>query len=87
MKRWFQRPEFLWGSHTARCEERLQYTIPEDDVEVKLTMRVNAISKEDDILTLLESRISSWKQMKRVMAYVTMFIQRLKQRIENGTSY
>ena len=87
VKRWFQGPEFLSRPPTAWCEERLQYDIAEDDVEVKMTMRVNAISKEDDILTVLESRISSWKKMKRVMAYVMMFIQRLKQRIENGTSY
>ena len=87
VKRWFQGPEFLWGPQTAWREERLQYDITEDDVEVKMTMRVNAISKEDDIFTVLESRISSWKKMKRVMAYVMMFIQRLKQRIENGTSY
>ena len=39
------------------------------------------------ILSVLESRMSSWKKIKRVMAYVMMFIQRLKQRIENGTSY
>ena len=87
MKRWFQGPEFLWGPQTAWREERLQYDITEDDVEVKMAMRVNAISKEDDIFTVLESRISSWKKMKRVMAYVMMFIQRLKQIIENGTSY
>ena len=39
------------------------------------------------ISSVLESRMSSWKKIKRVMAYVVMFIQRLKQRIENGTSY
>ena len=39
------------------------------------------------ISSVLESRISSWKKVKKVMAYVLMFIQRLKQRIENGTSY
>ena len=87
VKRWFQGPEFFSRPPTAWCEERLQYDIAEDDVEVKMTVRVNAISKEDDILTVLESRISSWKKMKRVMAYVMMFIQRLKQRIETGTSY
>ena len=52
-----------------------------------MTMRVNAISEEDDILTVLESRISFRKKMKRVMAYAMMFIHRLQQRIENGTSY
>ena len=83
MKRWFQGPEFLWGPQTAWCEEKLQYDIAEDDVEVKMTMRFNAISKEDDILTVLESRMSSWNKMKRVMAYVMMFIQGLKQRIKN----
>ena len=39
------------------------------------------------IFSVLEFRISSWKKMKRVMAYIMMFIQRLKQRIENGKSY
>ena len=74
VKRWFQGPELLWGPQTAWCEERLQYDIAEDDVEVKMTMRVNAISKEDDI-TVLESRISSWKKMERVMAYVMMLFR------------
>ena len=52
VKRWFQGPEFLWRPQTAWCEERLLYDIAEDDVEVKMTMRVNAISKEDDILSV-----------------------------------
>ena len=64
MKRWFQGPEFLCRPQTAWCEERLQYDTAQDDVEVKMTMKVNAISKQDDILTVLESRISSWKKMK-----------------------
>ena len=52
VKRWFQRPEFLWRLQTAWCEERLQYDIAEDDIEGKMTMRINAISKEDDILSV-----------------------------------
>ena len=30
-------------------------------------------------MSTLESTISSWKRMKRVMGYVTMFINKLKQ--------
>ena len=62
VKRWFQGPEFLWRPQTAWCEERLRHSIAEDDVEVKMTKRVNAISKEVNILTVLKSRMSSWKK-------------------------
>ena len=71
LKKQCQGPEFLWGPQTAWCEERLQHDIAEDDVEMKITMRANAMSKEDDILTVLESRMYSWKKMKRVMAQIS----------------
>ena len=55
------------------------YKVDEDDKEVKI-IKINSVQIESNILSLLESRISPWKKMKRVMAYVMLFINKLKQK-------
>ena len=42
--------------------------IQDDDPEVKREMKVHIISIEEEILKRLESLISDWMRMKRVVA-------------------
>ena len=58
-----------------------QYSINEDDAEVKMTITVNATQRKNDVLSTLESRISSWQKMKRIMEYILLFIQKMKESI------
>ena len=55
------------------------YEVDEDDKEVKI-IKINIVQIQSNILSTLESRISSWKKMKRVMAYVMLFFNKLKQK-------
>ena len=78
MKRWFGGPEFVWKQEVTWQKKADHYEVDQDDREVKV-ITVNSEKIQSDILPALESTISSWKRMKRVMGYVTMFINKLKQ--------
>ena len=55
------------------------YEVDGDDKEVKI-IKINSVQIQSNILSTLESRISFWKKIKRVMAYVILFINKLKQK-------
>ena len=55
------------------------YEVDGGDKEVKI-IKINSVQIQSDILSTLESRISSWKKMKRVIAYVMLFVNKLKQK-------
>ena len=78
VKRWFGGPEFVWKQEVTWQKKADHYEVDQDDREVKV-ITVNSEKIQSDILSALESTISSWKRMKRVMGYVTMFINKLKQ--------
>ena len=54
--------EFQWPRQNPVKE------IQDDDPEVKREMKVHIISIEEEILKRLESLISDWMRMKRVVA-------------------
>ena len=47
--------------------------ILQDDPEINKCLQINCISTGNDILEALESRISSWYKMKRVVAMVLRY--------------
>ena len=79
VKRWFRGPEFLWKPLPTWQNKFDHYEVDEGDKEVKI-IKINSVQIQSDILSTLESRISSWKKIKRVMASVMLFINKLKQK-------
>ena len=81
VKKWFHGPAFLWKPEITWHNEGGQYSINEDDAEVKMTINVNATQIKNYVLSTLEVRISSWKKMKRIMGYILLSIQKMKESI------
>ena len=81
VKRWFHGPAFFWKLEITWHNEGGQYSINEDDAEVKMTINVNATQIKNCVLSTLELRISSWKKMKIIMGYILLFIQKMKESI------
>ena len=79
VKRWFWDPELLWKPVLTWQNKVEHYEVDGDDKEVKI-IKINSVQIQSNILSTLESRISFWKKMKRVMAYVILFINKLKQK-------
>ena len=78
VKRWFWDPELLWKPVLGQNKVE-HYEVDGDDKEVKI-IKISSVQIQSNILSTLESRISFWKKMKRVMAYVILFINKLKQK-------
>ena len=38
---------------------------------------------KNDILSILELRLSSWKKMRRVVGYIVLFINKIKKQMSN----
>ena len=66
----------------------LQQKIPEvdsnNDPEIKRVTVVNMARQKQEILSILESRVSSWMNMKRVLALVILFKSKLQSKISEG---
>ena len=82
-KRWFYGPDFLWKSETSWRSTKESFDIHEDDPEVRVTIKTNAIMVTSSIITRLEQRISEWSRMKRVLAWVVTYIQIIYQRTKS----
>ena len=74
---YYNGPTFLW--HDIEKEKIVKADVQDDDPELKKTKQVFATNIHNgDLITDLECRISNWNKMKRVIAYVRMFITKLK---------
>ena len=76
---WFNGPSFLWKEE-GEWPENVAASIDDDDEEIKPTTQIviNKVTVSEeyvDIITSLESRISSWYKLVRVLAQVIRFIQ------------
>ena len=78
-----QRTNFL-SQPENQWPNQISVEVSEGDPEVKLLIAVNVITIEQDLLRQLEGRISSWKKMKKVVAYIlklkTQLLQKIKQK-------
>ena len=71
---WFEGPAFLKESEEAWRGAETEYEVEENDVELKVEKKVNAVKISDcEVLETLEKRISSWHKMKRVIAWMLRF--------------
>ena len=77
VRRWFHGPPFLWDKEWSISASTLIAHAAEDDPEVLLTVKSNLSEvtyHENGILETLQTCVSSWLRMKRVLARVLMFI-------------
>ena len=59
--------------------------IQDDDPEVKREMKVHTISIKEGILERLESLISDWMRMKRVVAWILKYKKILSSRVRQNS--
>ena len=71
---WVKGPGFLWEeqSRWPRSKQKEINNIS-NDPEVKKTATVNVSKIEEDIVSILQIRLPSWKKMLRVVAWVMKF--------------
>ena len=81
VNRWFGGPMFLRESDEGWRTSRPDVRTVENDPEVKVTKKINAIVVKvnwEEILEIMEMRISSWTRMKRVMVWILRFVWHCK---------
>ena len=82
---WFNGPSFLWRDTN---EWSPSAKIPEldsnKDLEIKRVAVVNVVDQKQNIFSILESQVSSWVKMKRVLALVLLFKSKLLEKISKG---
>lgn len=84
IKRWFHGHVFLWKSAIFSHNDGSQYSVDKDDAEVKMTIDFNVTQIKKDVMEILVSRISSSKKMKRIIGYILLFIQKIKESISTN---
>ena len=78
VQRWFHRRSFLWKPEAEWTIQDNRGKILQNDPEIKKCLQINCISTGNDIMEALESWISSWYKMKRVVAMVLRYKKLLK---------
>ena len=73
--KWFQGPEFLLHNETSWPAERTE-AITDEDPEVKHLI-VNRIAENYGMLSYLTERISGWKKLKKIVAIMIQYKQKL----------
>ena len=71
---WFNGPHFLRENDDWWRDQQPEVLVREDDKEVKVEKKVNAIQvKEPSVLEVLEKRISNWNKMVRVVVWIQRY--------------
>ena len=76
---------FLWKLEAEWTIQHNKGKILQDDSEVKKCLQINFISTGKDVLEALESKISSYYKMKRIVAMVLRY-RKLSKKIQKGES-
>ena len=82
---WFNGPEFLWKSEFQWPRQKPVKKIQDDDPEVKREMKVHTILIKEGILDRLESLISDWMRMMRVVAWILKYKKILSSRVRQNS--
>lgn len=83
VKQWFEGPQFLWEKDFSVGNGGSEAKIPDNDPEVLVTSKnclVQLITYNISFLESIEERLSNWMQIKRVLATVILFIEKLRKR-------
>ena len=87
VKRWVTCPEFLWKDESSwvNSGDKETLEVNKDNPEVKKTATAN-INKVDDEETISQilNRFSSWYRILRVIAWVVRWIKILRQSVNKG---
>ena len=82
---WFNGPSFLWkDTNEWPPSAKMPEVDFNNDPEIKRVAVVNIVGQKQDILSILESRVSSWVKMKKVLALVMLFKSKLLSKISEG---
>ena len=79
---WFNEPSFLW-EHPLTFKESTPFDVSDSDTEAIVESKTTVmVVKPDyvDIVSHLESRISSLLKMKKVMSFVLLFIEKCRKK-------
>ena len=66
----FNGPEFLWKSEFQWPKQIPMKEIQDDDPEVRTEVKVHVSAIHEGIIERLESLISDWVRMNRVVAWI-----------------
>ena len=82
---WFNGPSFLWkDTNEWPPSAKIPEVDSNNDPEIKRVAVVNMVGQKQDILSILESQVSGWVKMKRVLALVMLFKSKLLSKISEG---
>ena len=63
IEHWVKGPEFLWKEESRRLQSKQKEINDISDFEVKKKAAVNVSKIEEDIVSILQIRLSSWKDV------------------------
>ena len=78
MMKWFQGPQFLWTDEKLWSPADININVEDDDPEIKNQAGVFSTKGEDNLLLHLIKKTSDWCKMKRILSFVLLFIEKLK---------
>ena len=84
--KWFKDPEFLQHTETSWPAERTE-AIADEDPELKHLLTVNRITENYGMLSYLTERISGWKKLKKIVAIMIQYKQKLLKIIRQKRQY
>ena len=70
---WFNGPYFLWKSEFHWLKQTSLQEIQDDDPEVRAEVKVYVSALHEGIIERLESLISDWAKMKKVVAWILKY--------------
>lgn len=79
--RWFQGPEFLWQDEAMwpRADNTINLELDSKDPEVKnVQSKVFLVTNDNSVLSQLGKATTNWGKMKRILAQVYLFINKIK---------
>ena len=74
--KWFKGPEFCWHNETSWPAKRTE-DITDEDPEVTHLLIVNRVTENYGMLSYLMERISGWKKLKKIVAIMIQYKQKL----------
>ena len=81
---WFQGPPFLWQDIKYWPSGDVIAEFPNDDPELKKDITSYSTLLSEDVITSVENRISCWLKLKRVIALVLLYKQKLLESVQTN---
>ena len=75
--RWFAGHAFLWQREELWPSCNVVTCVGDNDPEIKMDVKFNAVQLVNDVLENVEKRVSNWCKLKRIIALVLIYLRRL----------